>query len=460
VSVSSLPGIAERSAQLVLVPDAEIPQEVIEYAKELVLGCIGAAIAGTRLPAGRILLEHAEAEAARGDSVIYLTGRRSSLETAALVNNTLWHATELEGNSYPEVVSIYTLVPPLLAVGDTVNASGEEVLTAAILGHELQARLGLAANRDPNSPTSFHYMNMQVMGGLAVAAGAARLLGVALPATAAAISLAASQACGIVRQTGTMAHYVESGLAGRAGVTAALLARRGLTANLNIIETPGGLLDIAGADRSEHIDAIFEDWGNPFRVREEGEKTYPCCYLMQHILEQVRAARLNDGFSADDVVGVAVEINSTHGRICRFDSPETGEQAHFSIPHGIAVALLDDEPSVAGFETARVHAPEVRELRERVTVSVRDDWEDGTLAQPHPVEVHLRDGRHLRLSAEKPSGHPPAYLDRSALIRKFRACSGPVLDDMRAQRIEDTILDLERLDRASELTQMLLPPPP
>src|SRR3546814_1834477 len=68
-------------------------------------------------------------------------------------------------------------------------------------------------------------------GTIGVAAGAAKLMKLDRAKIRDAVTLAASVGGGLVRQTGSAAHVVEAGFAGRDGIMAATLAARGLGGN-------------------------------------------------------------------------------------------------------------------------------------------------------------------------------------------------------------------------------------
>ncbi|MEJ0067855.1 MAG: MmgE/PrpD family protein [Pseudomonadota bacterium] len=55
-----------------------------------------------------------------------------------------------------------------------------------------------------------------------------------------AIGLAASRCGSVLANAGTMTKSTHCGLAGSLGLDAALLARRGFTANIDVVETPRG----------------------------------------------------------------------------------------------------------------------------------------------------------------------------------------------------------------------------
>src|SRR3546814_9793696 len=73
-------------------------------------------------------------------------------------------------------------------------------------------------------------------GTIGVAAGAAKLMKLDRAKIRDAVTLAASVGGGLVRQTGSAAHVVEAGFAGRDGIMAATLAARGLGGNPTILD--------------------------------------------------------------------------------------------------------------------------------------------------------------------------------------------------------------------------------
>ena len=437
----------------------DIPAEAIEYAKLMSLSVAGATLAGSTEPAGKIIADYVRAQAAVPEVGVLGCGFRTSMDNAALANNTLWHSTELEGNSYPECVSVFMLFPPLLSVAEKFHLSGRKLVEACVIGHEVQGRLGRAANPDPDAPDNVNYMNLDTMGILGIAAGISKLLDFDHETTAMALSLGASQAGGIVMQTGSMAHYLESGFAGRVGVTAAFLASSGMTGRAEILEVSGGLLDIMTGGGIEYdAETILGEWGKPFRIQEHEEKLFPCCSLMQHLMAMARELTEAHQIDATDITAIDVETNLLHGGLCRFNNPVTADEAKFSIPHGIAVAVLDDNLGLGSFRASRLDDREVRALRQKVNITLHPDWEVGNLAQPHPVTIRFRDGHQVRGDATGFRGHPPDLQDRDGFIEKFRRVGATVLSEAQVSRCEEMVLNLDGLNDTTALaTELTFP---
>lgn len=79
--------------------------------------------------------------------------------------------------------------------------------------------------------------------------------------------------------------------------------------------------------------------------------------LMQHLMETARELTQANRIEAADIDGIEVETNLLHGGLCRFDNPTTADEAKFSIPHGIAVAVLDDGVRLGSFRPAGLKTP-------------------------------------------------------------------------------------------------------
>ena len=110
---------------------------------------------------------------------------------------------------------------PVLALSEARGYCGRDVITAFILGVEVECRIG-------NAVSPGHYARgwhiTSTCGVFGAAAACARLLGLPADGIANAIGLAASQSAGIVENLPSVAKNVSVGNAARNGLFAALLA--------------------------------------------------------------------------------------------------------------------------------------------------------------------------------------------------------------------------------------------
>ncbi len=126
---------------------------------------------------------------------------------------------------------------PVLALAQARGFSGRDVLTAFILGVEVECRVG-------NAVSPGHYARgwhiTSTCGVFGAAAACAKLLGLPADQISNAIGIAASQSAGIVENLPSAAKNVSVGNAARNGLFAALLAAEGYSASPRAIEGPLG----------------------------------------------------------------------------------------------------------------------------------------------------------------------------------------------------------------------------
>ena len=123
-------------------------------------------------------------------------------------------------------------------MAEKLGLSGKDVLAAIIVGHEVQARIGLACV----PATERGFFSVPVFGTFGAAASAAKLLKLDKKQIMVALSIAASQAAGTIRQSSTMSHFVETGFSARNGLVAAMLAKEGLPLTRTSLRIPAMVL--------------------------------------------------------------------------------------------------------------------------------------------------------------------------------------------------------------------------
>lgn len=427
----------------------QIPREVIDYSKSLALSALGGMVSGAQIPSCKIVTRYVRRMGGSEEATVAGSSFKTSVENAALANSHFAHTTEYEDDSMPEGVSAYTLYPPLFALAEKLGHQGRRILEAFAVGYEVQSRLGI----DCNNARKRGYLNLSLTGVLGVAAGAAKLLDLDVERTAWALSLAASQGCGLTRQTGTDAHFIEMGVAGRDGLAAALWAAEGLSGSTSIFEGPKGFLDLKSAGEVSKPTDVVRNWGKPYRVMAVGIKSYPCCYHLQRYIQGVIELKQAHGFGPDDVQRVDVEVNPMVPQFIRYPEPRNLAEARFSMPHSLAVAILDDRITLRSFSDQRVNDADARELRQRVKMIVHEDWQYGALNGPYPLTVTLKDGTRLSKDCTSVRGQPPDLLSVDQVIEKYRLCTDHLLATDKIQESIRMTLGLEELDNVARLME-------
>jgi 2-methylcitrate dehydratase PrpD len=79
------------------------------------------------------------------------------------------------------------------------------------------------------------------------------------------------------------------------------------------------------------------------------------------------------------------------------------------------------------------------------------------IAAPVFMEMKLRDGRVLKRRIDYYRGDPMRPLSEHDVAEKFRGCAASVLEPDRAEKVLETVRNIEDLDEASALVALLTP---
>jgi len=432
-----------RAAGFVLRLRADaIPPATAAAARVAILDGLACAIAGRDEPVARRVRDWARAQGGREGATLWGTGERVPAALAALVNGAAAHALDFDDVSWamsghPTV----PLLPAALAAAEMAGASGMDLLRAFVAGFEVEARIGQMLGR-PHYEKGWHATSTAGVFGAAAAAGF--LLGLDAGQLRRAFGIAASRAAGTRANFGTDTKPLHAGLAARAGLEAAELAKLGVTAREDILEAEMGLADLYGAMRP----AALPPLGAPFALEHPGLelKPYPSCRFTHRAIDSVLALREKHGDRALRALEVASDPLGL--KILIYPTPHTGLEAKFSLQYCAAVAWLDGWPGLESFSDARALRDDVQSLLRRVTVREARGAEE-------EVELVFADGGRERASARLARGNPERPLSETERLAKVRACVAPVLGEPAAERLIETVARLESLASVRELTACL-----
>jgi 2-methylcitrate dehydratase PrpD len=422
----------------------------LHRAKLLFLSTLGMAVAGSRIHAGKLLADYVRGYGAAGSSGVPGAGFRTTAELAAFAAATAAHSTELEDDSWPEAMYTCHIIPSVFALGEELGSSGKNILEAFIIGYETQARPGMILT--DGGATERGNLTAPHLGTIGVAAASSKLLGFNAHTTTMAISLAVSQASGSTRQTGTGAHLYEAGVAGRNGITAAKLAKLGLTGEANILEGPKGYFDaLAG---HQQIDFPLGR-GSDLRMMQIGFKKFTACYLMQRVIDGISELVEDNNVQADQIERVVVEVNPTFPEIIKFPEPANGDEARFSMHHAAAAAMIREPITIETFDDSGVRDTKLTRHWAKTEVVVHPDWRRGIMGDHNPVTIHLSDGRKLFKDCIISHGDPEDPLTDDEVRGKYMACCQGVLSQDNAERGADLVMRLDALNDVRGLMETL-----
>jgi 2-methylcitrate dehydratase PrpD len=427
-----------------------LPETVVRAAGRAILDTLAVTLAGSQEGTAirvRNLIAHRGTSA---EATIVGTDLRGTIEDAALANGTAAHALDYDDLNVS--LSGHPSVPVLsaaLAVAERERVSGQALLTAFVVGVEIEAKLGRALN-PAHYEIGWHATS--ALGVFGAAAAAAKLLGLSVEGTARALAIAASMASGIKANFGTDCKPLHVGHAARCGIEAALLAAAGFTGNPRALEHVDGFGSTHGGGGKAAWDLATSGLGAPHELIDPGigVKRFPCCASTHQALDATLDLIEMHRIKPDAVAAVECAVHYLAPHQLIYDRAETGLQGKFSMPYCVAVALLDRSVGFAQFADERVSRPDVQALMPRVRMVIHPEQttRDCLPRRFSEVTMTMTDGRRLSRRVQRAKGQPHNPLTDDELRGKFWDCASRALP---ADRVELLLASVQALASAPDI---------
>lgn len=433
------------------VVDAQPPASARQRAAAAVCDTVGVVLAGVVEPAAQIARA-----IIGGEGVCHVLGtpRRAGAADAAFANAVAAHALDFDDMCFVSMAHpSCALVPAALASAEWTNASGRALLDGYVVGFELECRLGAVMNPRHYHSRGWHCTSS--IGTVGAAAAAARVMGLSREQAAHALGIAASLACGLKENIGTMTKPLHAGAAARNGVVAALLAMNGFTASEEAITGPQGYL--AAMDSEHSSDALAHgasDLGRRWEINDTGitVKLYPSCAathpLLDAVLDLVRDHRL----APEDIAAIDVQVDTMTPRLLIHDRPATGLEAKFSMPFCAAAAVVYGHPIVGTFDVPHINDARVQAVMPRVSMRVNTTFDEAAPLSQSTVAIRLRDGRTVSQHSNGARGYP-GRLTGEELAAKFLGCAERSLPRADAEAALAAVRAIDDAENVAGLTR-------
>lgn len=440
---------------------ADIPPSVIEQAKLCVLDGLGVALFGAELPWTDHVRELARAEGAAPVASFWGTRYRGSIAQAALVNGTAGHGFEMDDIHKESIVHPNSLACPVaFAFAEAAGGvSGRELLTAIVAGYEVGTRVGNAATM-ALFLRGFHPQGTS--GVFVAAATAGRMLGLSAEQMQHALGIAGSMAGGLMAaQEGAMVKRLHAGRAAQSGVQAALLAQRGFTGILDVLEAGFGGFLSAFSGRPDAV-RLTAGLGSVWETAQVGFKLYPSVTSIHTALDALDRVMAEHGLHADDIGRISVGCSHmTFVHTAWPYQPAGVTAAQMNLFYGLAVMALHRDASVRQYDADRLADPAVLAFIERI--SAFEDAELEAMGAPfrHGCRLALtaRNGRVFKHERLARRGSPDDPVGEPEIVRKFDANVAAILSSAVAGGLRSTVMRLDQLDDTRDLAALLTQTP-
>ena len=428
----------------------QIPRDAINIAKRSILDCLGCILAGTEEAAGDIVTRYAREMGGHPEASVIGGGFKTAAPQAALANGTMGHALDYDDVAanwlgHPTVA----LLPAVLAIAEKERLSGKESLEGYIAGFEVASKIGRAIGM---GHYTWGWHATGTLGTMGAAAATAKMLQLDAHQAKMALGIAASLAGGTRQNFGTMTKPFHAGSASRNGMVAALLAKKGFTADEAILESPMGFLRLFSGGGDYDPAKAAEGLGTSFDILSPGVsmKPYPCCYLTHRCIDAILHLIREYDIRADDVELVECRTSEFLTQVFIPSQPRSALEGKFSMQYCMAIALLDRQVGLRQFNDEKVRDPKAQGLLKRV----RFVHPEGASFN-EAVTLKLKDGGELCHEVANPKGDPQNPMTDEELAAKYRDCAGVRLSPEAIRKSLDMVSHLDDIEDITELMDLL-----
>jgi 2-methylcitrate dehydratase PrpD len=288
-------------------------------------------------------------------------------------------------------------------------------------------------------------------------AAAAKLLQLTGDRLRSGFGIAASFAAGIRCNFGTMTKPLHVGRAAENGVTAALLAARGFTADPDALDGPWGFFAVHGGGVS--AEKVSQGFGKTWTIIEPGVsiKPYPCGVLTHPTIDLMLKLVTDHDVKPDDIEAVNVHAGTNILKPIRYPIAMNHLQAKFSLPAALAMVALARKAGKREFSDEFVGSASMQAMQRRITTQLDAEIEKmGFDKMRSRIVIHLKNGHAVEGWAdERYRGGPENPLSDADVEAKLRSCCDGVLGAAAQSSLIDAAWSVTRLADGAELMKAI-----
>ena len=442
-----------------------IPAEALRIGTRCLLDGLGLFVAGSEERTVQILADDAQQTGGSADALLLRRGdNRVPAPIAARVLGTAGHAHDWDDSQVsvdPEHMYgllTHPTIPPLSGALVTAQklggVDGKTFMVAFLTGFEVECKIS-------EWMLPQHYVkgmhSSGTVGTFGAYAAAAKLLQLSADQLRSGFGLAASFAAGIRCNFGTMTKPLHVGRAAENGLTAALLAARGFTADPDALDGPWGFYAVHGGGVS--IEKLSQGFGRTWTIVEPGVsiKPYPCGVLTHPTIDLMLKLVTEHDVKPDDITAVRVYAGTNILKPIRYPVAANHLQAKFSLPAALAMIALARAAGKREFSDDFVGSAPMQAMQRRITSELDPEIEKmGFDKMRSRIALRLKDGRTVEGWAdERYRGGPENPLSDAELESKLRSCCEGVLDATAQAQLIAAGWSVLRLGDAGRLMQII-----
>jgi 2-methylcitrate dehydratase PrpD len=414
----------------------QAPLSVVSNAKLAILDCLGVSVLATTHEIGDCLRKFARVNVTPGACTVWGTNIKAGIRDAAFLNGTLAHGLDYDDRNHS---STYTLASAV-AAAENLNAPGRDAFEAFIVGREVRASLDriFSSRSSGVGPGARGWHSNGILGPLASACSAGKVMKLNTKQILAVIGLAAGACGALTRDGGTMAKPFRCGHAAATGVTSALLAQAGFSSDETVLEGRYGLLEAVGPLSEDILDSLGKHLGTEWDLEKSLRiKPFASCTATHSGLEAMLRLVQREKIASDEVKAIDCDLRPYP--LVRAQ-PNRGYEGRFSMPFCLAAALVYGKVAPDDFTDERLKDARIQNLICRTQHVPKEE-----------LTITLRDGRKL----SEPFKPATNLTDLEQVRDKFAHSVCGVFSEKQTENITEHVAHLESLSSIRALTDLL-----
>ena len=434
----------------------DLPHDVIKRTKLLILDTVGIIIRARHDAESTSSLVSAieKLEMANGSCQVFSDNKSYSPSAAALLNGTLAHSLDFD-DTHAEA-SLHSSAPILaaaLAAAEMNKSSGQQLITACVVGYEIQIRLGLAGGSSSHYKKGFHPTATCGIFGAAAAAG--YLMGLTKEQYISAFGIALSQSAGSMQflTDGAWTKRSHVGQAAQNGLSCAIMAAEGFKGPSKAFEGQWGYFHsyASGGDMEKALNGL----GKKFETLNLGVKPYPSCRYSHAAIDGIIELKNELGFSTAELDDIDIGLSETALNIIGYplsdkQNPKSVVDGQFSMPFCAAVTVKSGGLKWDDYKN-HLNDSDTLSLCNKIKVSPDKDAEE---CCPEYMSAKVKvvvKGKKYEKFVKIPKGEPENFMEDSEFISKFRSLTEPYLSNERIDQLTGSMLKLDQSNNINSI---------
>jgi 2-methylcitrate dehydratase PrpD len=460
----------------------DLPREVVEQTKLLILDSLGCAFGGYSLSWGKKVVALGRDLGGKSESTVVASGDKMGCVNSAYVNAKLSNLMDMDETLYNNRHIGGIPVFPALSLGERVKADGKTIILAAALGYDLAARLGLCGSAfrpdkekgvvvSGNAASGFNSFGAAIAAGKTCGFNKEQMINIL--GVVAYFAPGAIEAKFTFTPPGNINKYGDTGQFCQSGVMAALCVQNGYVGDPSVFDGPRGLPSVLGAPQFDY-DTFMADIGSHWYILEAGFKPYPLCRWFHPGIKMLQDIMREQNLKPQDIEKIIIKTHPMLMELPTFKAganwAESGKElwlAVDSITFNLACAVYGLTPGPDWVKEDTLHSPEIAAMTKKIFNEEHPEAIKRMAAWTgHPgkvfsqaitsLEVTAQNGTFCGQTVDVPgdSWNPASKLTKDELIAKFTNNCRPVLNDRKINALIDAVDRLEKIRNISELTSL------